>query len=149
MPISPYYASLREKIGDSLLLVPAVAVVVHDNMGRVLVQGRHEGGFSLPAGSIEPGESPEQAALREVYEETGLTVRIDKLLGVFGGSDGYRARQPNGHMVEYTVCLFRAAIVYGELQCLDGESASLCFYPPDEVPPLGTEYPHALFWRDA
>jgi 8-oxo-dGTP pyrophosphatase MutT (NUDIX family) len=142
--MSPYYASLREKIGNDLLLIPSVAAVVHDESGRVLIQQRTSGGFSLPAGAIEPGESPIEAIVREVREETGLIVRPRVLLGVFGGRDGYRVCHANGHIVEYTVCLFACAISSGVLGCRDGESAGLRFYSPDAVPPLGTEYPRPL-----
>ena len=140
---------LREKVGKELLLIPAAAAVVHDAGGHVLIQERPDGGYSLPAGAIEPGEAPEQALVREVYEETGLTVRPVRLLGVFGGRDGYRVRYANGDMVEYTVCLFACEIISGQLQCRDGESAALRFYAPESVPPLGTEYPRALLVRGA
>jgi len=59
----------------------AVAVVV--DAGRVLVLRRHRDGRTyavLPGGSVEPGESPEQAAVRELAEETTLTAQVDRLL---------------------------------------------------------------------
>ena len=147
--MSSYYGMLRQRIGNDLLLIPAVAAVVHDAVGQVLIQERPDGGYSLPAGAIEPGEGPTQAVAREVYEETGLTVRPTRLLGVFGGRDGYRVSYADGGEVEYTVCLFACEIIAGQLQCLDGESASLRFYPPEAVPALGTEYPRELFVRRA
>lgn len=61
----------------------AAAIIVHD--GKVLLVKRRvsEGTLSwqFPAGAIESGESPEQAAVREAKEETGLTVISTKILG--------------------------------------------------------------------
>lgn len=143
MPMSAYYASLRERLGGELLLIPAVAAVVHDQTGRVLVQERRSGDYSLPAGAIEPGESPQDAVVREVLEETGLHVSVLTLLGVFGG-DKYRVLYPNGDAVEYTICLFRCAATAGVLGGIDGESAALHYFAPHEVPALATEYPREL-----
>ena len=58
MPLSPYVAALRRRVGQDLLLLPGVAAVIHDGDGRVLLQQRSDdGSWSLPAGAIEPGES--------------------------------------------------------------------------------------------
>ena len=75
MPISEYIKGLREKIGHDLVLNPGVAALIHDESGRVLLQRRsYDGLWSLPAGAVDPGESPAQAVVREVWEETGLKV---------------------------------------------------------------------------
>ena len=72
---------------DELLQIPSVTIVLRDDNGRVLL-GRHaEGMWLLPGGTIEPGELPADAALREMWEETGLAVTLTRLVGVFGGDD--------------------------------------------------------------
>ncbi|HEV7320038.1 MAG TPA: NUDIX domain-containing protein [Ensifer sp.] len=73
-----YIQSIREKIGSGLLLCPSVAAVIHNADGQILLQEKASGeGWSLPAGAIEPGETPDEAVMREVMEETGLP-RLDR-----------------------------------------------------------------------
>src|SRR5437870_5501978 len=66
------------------LSIGAGALVVHDN--RVLlvrnIRGVTKGRYLLPAGRVNPGEMPDQAAARETFEETSLRVEIDGLMGV-------------------------------------------------------------------
>lgn len=65
--------------------IPCVGAVIRDNAGRLLMILRgHDPGrglWSIPGGQIEPGETPEQAVVREVREETGLDVSCGPLLG--------------------------------------------------------------------
>jgi 8-oxo-dGTP pyrophosphatase MutT (NUDIX family) len=62
----------------------------------------------MPAGAIEPGENPAQAIVWEVREETGLKVKRERIVGVFGGN-GFRLEYSNGDQVEYTVGLLERA----------------------------------------
>ena len=73
---------------------PAAAVVLVQNNQVLLVKRKYEpkaGYWSLPAGFIEYDETPEQAAIRETKEETGITTRIHKLLGVTGTCDDHNS----------------------------------------------------------
>ena len=61
----------------------AAGVLFRDRSGRVLlVKPRYKAGWDLPGGYVEPGESPKQAAAREVVEELGITPQIGPLLVV-------------------------------------------------------------------
>jgi 8-oxo-dGTP diphosphatase len=66
-------------------IVPCVGAVITDAAGRLLLIKRgHEPGkglWSIPGGRVEPGETDEQAVIREVREETGLVVQPGRLIG--------------------------------------------------------------------
>ena len=132
MPISSYLKSLRDKIGHELIATSAASISVFDNEGRILVGMDAETGFwTLPGGAIDPAEFPADAAVRECFEETGLLVRLDRLLGVFGGPE-FLIRYPNGDLTYYTVIAFQASQVGGVLKADGEEIASLRFVDRDE-----------------
>ena len=73
-------------------LGPKLAVVVVVSIGKLLLLEKRAiepglGHWSFPSGYVDQGELPETAAIREVYEETGVTVVIDGLLGLYGKPD--------------------------------------------------------------
>ncbi len=72
--------------GDAGPVVPCVGAVVHDDGGRILLVRRRnppaQGTWSLPGGRVEAGEDDAAAVVREVLEETGLTVRPLRVVGV-------------------------------------------------------------------
>ena len=88
---------------------PVTATVVPTDSGIVLVKRKFEpyvGDWCLPGGFMEAREEPEESAQREVFEETGLKVEIDRLLGAFSPGKGinvliliYLAKMATGSMV--------------------------------------------------
>jgi ADP-ribose pyrophosphatase YjhB (NUDIX family) len=68
--------------------IPCVGAIITDHRGRLLLIKRgHEpdaGFWSLPGGRVEPGETDEEAVVREIREETGLAVVCDRLIGSVG-----------------------------------------------------------------
>src|SRR5918992_2814738 len=136
MPISTYLRELRAVVGPRLLLLPGVAALVRDEAGRVLLMRRADDGrWGLPAGAIDPGESPAEAIAREVREETGLVVRPTRVAGVFGGA-GFRHRYPNGDEAEWTVTVFECEVVGGVLAPQDGEALELRYFATEDAPAL-------------
>jgi ADP-ribose pyrophosphatase YjhB (NUDIX family) len=72
-----------EAVNDHVVF--CVGAIVHDRVGRLLLikRGREPGRglWSLPGGRVEPGESEHEAIVREMVEETGLRVRVVRLVG--------------------------------------------------------------------
>jgi len=144
MGMSPFYTALRERVGHALLLMPGVAAIVRDESGRVLLQQQHDDSWSLPAGAVEPGESPSVAIVREVFEETGLRVRPRRIAAVVGGSS-CRVRYANGDEVEYVVTVFDCEIVGGSPIDSNEETKRLQYFRRDEMPELAFGYPEETF----
>ncbi len=108
--------------------VPAVAIIIPRDEKIVLVrraEAPRQGYWCLPAGFMELDESPQECALRETKEETGLDIRVTKLFGVDIGRDDPRAK--------VVLIVFLAEIVGGELQAGDDASEAGLF-GLDELP---------------
>lgn len=137
--MSPYYQTLRQAVGHELLMMPAVAAVIHDERGRLLLQEKHDGSWSLPAGAIEPGETPSEAVAREVLEETGLRCTDCEVVSTLGGH-AFRHTYANGDQVEYVLVLFRCHAVPCTDIADEEETRSLRYFRREEMPPLGLPY---------
>lgn len=133
MATPEFIVNLRSKIGNDLLQVPTVCSVIFDSANRVLLM-RHitDGHWSLPGGIIEPYESPTDAAVREVFEETGVHMRITGVVGVFGGPQ-YRVTYGNGDKVSYVATAFRGERIGGELAPDGDESSEVGYFGLETV----------------
>jgi 8-oxo-dGTP pyrophosphatase MutT (NUDIX family) len=112
-----------------------VGIILRDDLGRILLEKRSDCGlWGLPGGSIEPGESITEAAVREMKEETGLTVEITRLLGVYSKpADRIVTYPDNGDVVQLIDILLEANTISGELSC-SSESEDLRFFDPAALP---------------
>lgn len=117
MPIPPHIAHLRAHVGQIALLTPAVAAVIRDKSGRVLLIKRGDGrGWSLPGGFMEPSERLADCAVREAQEETGLEVEVVRLIGVYSDPNVNQITFPNGDQVHLVSATFECQVVGGELR---------------------------------
>lgn len=100
--------------------------MVTDSRGRVLVQDRKKGdwdGLTFPGGKVEPGESLTRAVIREVYEETGLTIAHPRICGVKGWYDPKDGR--------CTLLFYRTEEYSGELR--DSEEGHMAWMRLEEM----------------
>jgi 8-oxo-dGTP diphosphatase len=109
----------------------ATAVIVPHDGGIVL--GRRaispgRGAWSFPSGYVDRGEVVEQAAVREVWEEIGVDVEIDGLIGLYSTA---------GQAV--ILAVYASHIVGGELKA-GPEMSELDIFPPDALPTMAFEH---------
>jgi 8-oxo-dGTP pyrophosphatase MutT (NUDIX family) len=149
MPISSYLKSVRQKVGHDLLTMTAVSISIFDAGGRLLLGKDAEMDcWTLPGGAVDPNEQPADAAVRECFEETGLLVKLDALIGVFGGPE-FLVQYPNGDVTYYTTAAFRGSIVGGSHKPQDGEFADLRYFSPSECDSLDMSPSSRLISRHA
>jgi 8-oxo-dGTP diphosphatase len=109
---------------------PAVGVILEREGQIVLVERRFEpkaGLWSLPAGFMEYAEAPEETAIRETREETGLAIEIERLHGAYRGGDDPRTR--------VILLVYVARITGGNMQAGD-DAAQVALFPVDKLPEL-------------
>jgi 8-oxo-dGTP diphosphatase len=105
-------------------ILGAFAIIFNEQKHVLLCHRRDMDAWNLPGGGVEQGELPTEAVLREVKEETGLEVAIERLLGVYGKAD-----KPNE-----IVFSFFCRVTGGELVLTDESDDTRYFasraYPP-------------------
>ena len=107
---------------------PAVAVILFRNKEILLVKRKFEpqkGGWTLPAGFMEYGETAEQTAIRETKEETNLDIEIKNIFNVLPGFDDTR--------VHVVLIIYTAEIKGGELSPGD-DASDVNFFSLNNLP---------------
>ncbi len=148
MPTPDYVLQLRSKIGHDPLWVPGVKGVVHDDDGRVLLVRRADNrNWTLITGMLDPGEEPAPGLVREVFEETGVHVEVEHLVGVnVAGPVTF----PNQDVCTFLSLTFRCRYISGQARVNDDESIDVQWFSLDGLPPLNpTHLHHALTAKDS
>lgn len=130
----------REAVDESFAMQPGYitpkvdvrAAVIRD--GKILlVKEFSDGRWSLPGGWADVGDTPSQAIIREVKEESGFDVKIENLVGVYDAN-----RVPDPKMMPFYHAyklVFLCSITGGEAQT-SHETPAVNFFAPDNLPPL-------------
>ena len=128
---------------------PGVAIVIFNKEREVLLQKRADVNlWGIPSGHVEPGETVKNAAIREVFEETGLQVKIFRLIGVYSDPSSQIFQYPDGTITHFVTCCFQAEVVAGELTAASPETLDLRYFPCDRLPPDILKM-HPLWLADA
>ena len=128
-----YVSEIRKLVGTRPLILVGAEVLIFDPQGRLLLQRRSDtGDWAIPGGMMEPGETLEETARREVKEETGLEIGEIELLNIYSGPDFY-FKYPHGDEVYNVSAAFITHSYQGQLES-DSESTSLAFYSLDALP---------------
>jgi ADP-ribose pyrophosphatase YjhB (NUDIX family) len=134
MPTPTFIRELRAKIGHDLIMMTTVAAVIRTMSDEIVLHRRSDNGiWSLPGGSIEPGEEPAEAVMREAFEETGLQVAPRRIVGVYGGPS-HVGEYPNGDKFAIINLTFACDIVGGEIQANNDESLDVAYFPLSALP---------------
>ena len=129
-----YIKEMRKLIGTQALLLVGATVAVFNEKGELLLQQRADNNkWGFPGGAMEYGESLEDTALRELYEETGLTAKDLGFIEILSGEKECH-QYPNGDEIFGVTAVYRTSAVSGELSINDGESISLMFFPLNNLP---------------
>lgn len=132
-----YVGKLRKRVGSQLLLVPGARVVIENSNGEILLQQRSDFGiWGLPGGNAEPDEDLHAVIVREVFEETGLTIANPTPFGFGCNPDLETVQFPNGDLCQFFVLNYFTRSFSGKPVMLDGESLALKWFSKDALPEM-------------
>lgn len=130
-----YVQSLRKDVGSRKIILNCAGALIERD-GKILLQRRSDNGkWGLIGGILELGETYTEAVLREVMEETGLTVKLTSFLGIYHNHCMVWSNGDKAH----TICAFFTAEIENGEPRTDAESLELRFFPPEQIPYLFAE----------
>jgi len=128
-----YIKKIRKVIGHEPMLIPHAVVILFNNENKILFEVRKDDGYlDFPGGAVDLNEEVEEAAKRELYEETGLTADELILFNVYSGPITKYTYFNND--VIYGVDTFYVCKKYhGELHKQEDEVKDLLFLDVNEI----------------
>jgi ADP-ribose pyrophosphatase YjhB (NUDIX family) len=111
----PYIGQIQVKYGHDIVIEPGVRIIVRDSSGRILLVRRADKkGWEIPAGCVEPDESIIEAARREVFEITGLSVGSLRPFAYYS-DPVYQLECPGGEKIQQYTMAFLTEDFSGKL----------------------------------
>lgn len=132
--MSGYIMDLRKLVGHRPILQVGASVIVEDSDGRILLQKRRDNHcWGYAGGSVELDERVEEAAKRELFEETGIKALSLELFGVFSGEEMHYV-YPNGDEVSNVDIVYICRDYRGNLKKQESEVLELSFFSVESIP---------------
>lgn len=145
--MADYVRDLRELIGNRPLILVAAGVIVVDGAAEILLQRNAETGqWGIPGGALELGETLEDAARRELSEETGLVADVLELLDVHSGAEWF-LEYPNGDQAYIVGATYLARDTVGEPRPDGVECSEVRYFPTTALPDDLSPYSRRLLDR--
>jgi ADP-ribose pyrophosphatase YjhB (NUDIX family) len=131
VPIPDFVRELRRHVGTADLWLPGVTAVVRRGDELLLVRRADNGQWAPVTGIVDPGEDPGVTARREVLEEAGVTVTVDRLAWVQALP---LITHANGDRAAYLDHTFACTYVSGQAHVADDESTDVGWFPVHALP---------------
>jgi len=129
-----YLKNLRRLVGHMPILVCGASVIVVNEKGEILLQLRKDNNhWGYPGGAVDINEIVEDAAKRELYEETGITANSLALFGVFSGKELYHI-YPHGDEISNVDIVYICEDYSGEPAADKIECVDVKFFAIDKLP---------------
>lgn len=129
-----YIQWIRSKVGHDFIFLNFAGGIVCNERNEVLLQRRGDSDeWGFPGGAMELGESAEETAIREIYEETGLKVEVEHMIGVY---TKYCHQYSSGDRAQTITFFFQCRPIQGELTTDGNETLELRYFSKDELPRL-------------
>ncbi|MFN8387556.1 MAG: NUDIX domain-containing protein [Anaerolineales bacterium] len=137
-----------DRLGKQGKIRLGCTAIIFDENKRVLLTRRTDNGqWCLPGGAMDSGESAAEACIREMWEETGLHVRVKRFVGIYSDPNQL-VIYPDGNKVFVVALSFEVEIVSGELG-LSNETTDAGFFSVTEMETMTMLGNHKLRVEDA
>lgn len=139
MPISEDRRQLRQEVGAKLTLTPGVNILTFDQQNRVLLV-RHQNNlpWEIPGGGMDPLQSPADAAVQLMWEETGLFVEPFRIIGAYGGDETFCRPDSHGNPINFVTIVFEAKVIGQKLAPPPVDTLETHYFDQDEIEQIDT-----------